>query len=107
MARNADNRKAPAFFLVVENFDVFIAYSDDRATYGQQHARYLFNYQPSFRAGFDGGAARGRSFHRHWTGIRSAREGWVLIARTSASSMRSRTQTKSTPSAKSIGWPIL
>jgi Xaa-Pro aminopeptidase len=29
---------------------VFIAYSDDRATFGQQHARYLFNYQPHFEA---------------------------------------------------------
>ena len=28
--------------------DLFIAYSDDRATYGQQHARYLFDYQPHF-----------------------------------------------------------
>ena len=28
--------------------DLFIAYADDRATYGQQHARYLFDYQPHF-----------------------------------------------------------
>ena len=28
--------------------DLFVAYADDRATYGQQHARYLFNYQPHF-----------------------------------------------------------
>ena len=31
-----------------EGIDLFIAYSDDRATYGQQHSRYLFNYQPHF-----------------------------------------------------------
>ena len=31
-----------------DRIDVFIAYSDDRAAYGQQHARYLFNYQPHF-----------------------------------------------------------
>lgn len=31
-----------------ERIDVFIAYSDDRAAFGQQHARYLFNYQPHF-----------------------------------------------------------
>jgi hypothetical protein len=28
--------------------DVFVAYSDDRAAFGQQHARYLFDYQPHF-----------------------------------------------------------
>ena len=31
-----------------ESVDLFIAYADDRATYGQQHARYLYNYQPHF-----------------------------------------------------------
>jgi Xaa-Pro dipeptidase len=31
-----------------ERIDLFIAYSDDRAAFGQQHARYLFNYQPHF-----------------------------------------------------------
>ena len=31
-----------------EGVDLFLAYSDDRATYGQQHSRYLFNYQPHF-----------------------------------------------------------
>ena len=31
-----------------EGIDLFIAYADDRATYGQQHARYLFDYQPHF-----------------------------------------------------------
>jgi len=31
-----------------EEIDLFIAYSDDRAAFGQQHARYLFNYQPHF-----------------------------------------------------------
>lgn len=31
-----------------EGIDLFIAYSDDRAAYGQQHSRYLFNYQPHF-----------------------------------------------------------
>ena len=31
-----------------EGIDLFIAYSDDRAAFGQQHARYLFNYQPHF-----------------------------------------------------------
>jgi Xaa-Pro aminopeptidase len=34
--------------MVVEQIDVFVAYSDDRATFGQQHARYLFDYQPHF-----------------------------------------------------------
>ena len=28
--------------------DLFVAYSDDRATFGQQFARYLFDYQPHF-----------------------------------------------------------
>ena len=31
-----------------EGIDLFMAYSDDRAAYGQQHSRYLFNYQPHF-----------------------------------------------------------
>ena len=31
-----------------EGIDLFIAYSDDRAAFGPQHARYLFNYQPHF-----------------------------------------------------------
>ena len=31
-----------------EGIGLFIAYSDDRAVFGQQHARYLFNYQPHF-----------------------------------------------------------
>jgi Xaa-Pro aminopeptidase len=31
-----------------EQVDLFVAYSDDRAAFGQQHARYLFNYQPHF-----------------------------------------------------------
>ena len=31
-----------------DGIDLFIAYSDDRATFGQQHSRYLFNYQPHF-----------------------------------------------------------
>ena len=34
--------------MAIEKIDLFIAYSDDRATFGQQHARYLFNYQPHF-----------------------------------------------------------
>jgi Xaa-Pro dipeptidase len=34
--------------MVREGIDLFIAYSDDRAAFGQQHARYLFNYQPHF-----------------------------------------------------------
>lgn len=33
-----------------DGIDAFVAYSDDRATFGQQHARYLFNYQPHFEA---------------------------------------------------------
>lgn len=28
--------------------DLIVAYADDRATYGQQYARYLFDYQPHF-----------------------------------------------------------
>jgi Xaa-Pro dipeptidase len=43
-----DRRRRLRERMVDENLDVFIAYSDDRATYGQQHARYLFNYQPHF-----------------------------------------------------------
>jgi len=35
-----------------ERIDLFIAYSDDRATSGQQHARYFFNYQPHFEPAF-------------------------------------------------------
>ena len=35
-----------------ERIDLFIAYSDDRATFGQQHSRYLFNYQPHFEPAF-------------------------------------------------------
>jgi len=34
--------------MAVDGLDAFIAYSDDRAAFGQQHARYLFNYQPHF-----------------------------------------------------------
>lgn len=36
--------------MAAERLDAFVAYSDDRATFGQQHARYLFNYQPHFEA---------------------------------------------------------
>ena len=43
-----DRRRRLRERMAAENLDVFIAYSDDRATYGQQHARYLFNYQPHF-----------------------------------------------------------
>lgn len=31
-----------------QNIDVVVAYSDDRATFGQQYTRYFFNYQPHF-----------------------------------------------------------
>ncbi|HVQ29257.1 MAG TPA: Xaa-Pro peptidase family protein [Vicinamibacteria bacterium] len=31
-----------------DGIDLFVAYSDDRAAFGQQHSRYLFNYQPHF-----------------------------------------------------------
>ena len=34
--------------MAMEGIDLFIAYSDDRAAYGQQHSRYLFDYQPHF-----------------------------------------------------------
>ena len=34
--------------MAADGIDVFVAYSDDRATFGQQHARYLFDYQPHF-----------------------------------------------------------
>jgi len=30
------------------NIDIVVAYSDDRATFGQQYTRYFFNYQPHF-----------------------------------------------------------
>jgi Xaa-Pro aminopeptidase len=36
--------------MAAAEIDVFVAYSDDRATFGQQHARYLFDYQPHFEA---------------------------------------------------------
>jgi len=36
--------------MAAQRLDAFVAYSDDRATFGQQHARYLFNYQPHFEA---------------------------------------------------------
>jgi Xaa-Pro aminopeptidase len=36
--------------MAAEGIDAFVAYSDDRATFGQQHARYLFDYQPHFEA---------------------------------------------------------
>jgi Xaa-Pro aminopeptidase len=44
-----------------EEIDLLIAYSDDRAAFGQQHARWLFDYQPHFEPCFsivpvDGGA---------------------------------------------------
>jgi Xaa-Pro dipeptidase len=35
--------------LLVENeIDLLIAYADDRSVFGQQHTRYLFDYQPHF-----------------------------------------------------------
>jgi Xaa-Pro dipeptidase len=45
-----DRRRRLRERMAVERIDAFIAYSDDRATFGQQHARYLFNYQPHFEA---------------------------------------------------------
>jgi Xaa-Pro dipeptidase len=46
----ADRRRRLRERLAADGIDVFIAYSDDRATFGQQHSRYLFNYQPHFEA---------------------------------------------------------
>jgi Xaa-Pro aminopeptidase len=35
-----------------EGIGVFVAYSDDRAAFGQQHARWLFDYRPHFEPAF-------------------------------------------------------
>lgn len=43
-----DRRRRLRERMAAERIDVFVAYSDDRATFGQQHARYLFDYQPHF-----------------------------------------------------------
>jgi len=43
-----DRRRRLRERMAAEDLDAFIAYSDDRATYGQQHARYIFDYQPHF-----------------------------------------------------------
>mgnify|MGYP000710307968 CR=1 FL=1 len=34
--------------MISNQIDIIIAYSDDRATFGQQFSRYYFNYQPHF-----------------------------------------------------------
>ena len=47
-AEFAERRERLKQEMDAKGVDLFVGYADDRATYGQQHARYLFDYQPHF-----------------------------------------------------------
>jgi Xaa-Pro aminopeptidase len=57
-----DRRRRLREHMAASGVDVFVAYSDDRATFGQQHSRYLFNYQPHFEAALSVVPADGEAF---------------------------------------------
>ena len=62
-----------------EGIDLFIAYADDRATYGQQHARYLFDYQPHFEPALVIVPAGQECVHCHGSGIGPLHSGSFLL----------------------------
>jgi Xaa-Pro dipeptidase len=57
-----DRRRRLRERMAANELDAFIAYSDDRAVFGQQHARYLFNYQPHFEPALSVVTADGDAF---------------------------------------------
>jgi Xaa-Pro aminopeptidase len=62
VAEFAERRRRLRERMAADGVDLFIAYSDDRAAFGQQHARYLFNYQPHFEPALTVVPLEGESF---------------------------------------------
>ena len=48
----SDRRKRIQDMMQMNGLDIVIAYSDDRFTYGQAHARWICNYIPQFESAF-------------------------------------------------------